>query len=162
MFDFETKNRYGITARTTDEGDLSFSKDFIIEVTNVNEGSINQAPTGLNLSSIQIAENEPMGTIIGTFSTTDPDSTDNHTYTISGTDASSFTINDNELQSAVVFDFETKNRYGITAVTTDVGGLSFSRDFIIEVTNVDEEPTALHNKTRRIKLYCIPTLLLIP
>ena len=50
----------------------------------------------ITLSSNQIAENQAIGTSIGTFSTTDPDAGDTFTYTLvtgtGSTDNSAFTI----------------------------------------------------------------------
>ena len=67
IFDFETKFSYSITITSTDNQDSSYSKSFIITIIDVNE-----IPDNILLSDTSIAENESMGTIIGTFSTTDP------------------------------------------------------------------------------------------
>jgi Domain of unknown function (DUF4114) len=63
---------------------------------------INQPPTALTLSQNSIAENTPKNSLIGTFSSQDPDAGDGHTYTLiagtGDTDNSSFAIVNNELR----------------------------------------------------------------
>lgn len=106
----------------------------------------NHAPTDLSLSAQSIAENQPAGTTVGTFTTTDPDSGDTHTYTLVGgagsTDNASFTITGNQLKTAAIFNFEVKSSYSIRVRTTDSGGLFFEKVFTITVTDVNEAPAA--------------------
>jgi alpha-L-fucosidase 2 len=144
VFDYEVKSSYSIRVRTTDSGSLSNEEAFIINVTNLNE-----APTDISLSSSSVAENQPSGTTVGTFSTTDPDIGDTFTYSlVSGagdTNNASFTISSNALQTAAVFDYETKNSYSIRVRTTDSGGLYFDEVFTVNVTNVNEAPATPTN-----------------
>ena len=104
--------------------------------------SANRAPTDIALSASSIAENQPVGTAVGTLSTTDPDVGNTFTYSlVSGTgstDNASFTISGGTLQTAAVFNYETKNSYSIRVRTTDQGGLSFEKTFTISVLNVAE------------------------
>ncbi|WP_435183499.1 cadherin domain-containing protein [Cylindrospermopsis raciborskii G7] len=141
-FNFETKNSYSIRVRSTDQGGLSFEKQLTINVTNVNE-----TPTDLTLSATSIAENQAIGTVVGNFSTTDPDTGNTFTYSlVTGTgsiDNSSFTIDGGQLKTAAAFNFETKNSYSIRVRSTDQGGLSFEKQLTINVTNVNETPTDL-------------------
>ncbi|MDW3192106.1 MAG: cadherin domain-containing protein [Cytophagales bacterium] len=96
--------------------------------------NVRAIPTNIALSESTIAENEAIGTEIGTLSATDVDS-ETHTFTISGTDAESFSINGSFLLSAASFDFETTNSYSITVTATDATGGAFSKDFTITVTD---------------------------
>lgn len=98
----------------------------------------NSAPTDINLTTNTIEENSAIGTTIGELSTEDIDASDMHTYSITGPDAASFTLNDGDLLSAEVFDFETKSSYSISITTTDSEGLAFTKDFVITITDVDE------------------------
>jgi uncharacterized protein (DUF2141 family) len=104
----------------------------------------NRTPTDLALSSTTFAENQIIGTVIGNFTITDPDTGNTFTYSlVSGTgdtDNSSFTIAGNELKTNAAFDFETKNSYSIRVKTTDQGGLSFEKELTITVSNVNEAP----------------------
>src|SRR5205814_1299262 len=102
------------------------------------------APTAIALSADSIAENQPAGTTIGAFSTSDPDNGDTFTYSLVGGigsgDNESLTISGNVLQTAAPFDFEVQNSYSIRVRATDAGGLAFEKVFTISVTNVDEAP----------------------
>ena len=65
------------------------------------------------------------------------------TYTVSGADASFFKIKGDELQIAQSPDYETKKRLKIRAKVTDEGGASFSKDFQIIVTDIDDTPPVI-------------------
>jgi hypothetical protein len=80
VFDFETKASYTIRVRTTDQGGLKFERQFTITATNVAE--VNAAPTDITLSDTSIAEHSPASTVVGTFSTTDPNVGDTFTYSL--------------------------------------------------------------------------------
>ncbi|MGZ5434409.1 MAG: LamG-like jellyroll fold domain-containing protein [Pyrinomonadaceae bacterium] len=140
VFDYETKPSYSIRVRSTDPGGLTFERAFTIDVTNANE-----APTEIALDNSNVAENQASGTLVGTFSTTDPNAGDTFTYSLvtgpGDTDNASFTIAGNQLQTNAVFDFETKSTYSIRVSSTDQGGLSFEMQFMINVVNVNEFPT---------------------
>ena len=142
VFDYETKNSYNIRVKTTDQGGLSFEKQLTIGVTDVNE-----TPTNLTLSNSTVAENQVIGTVVGNFSSTDPDTGNTFTYSLvtgtGATDNSLFSISNNQLKTNTVFDYETKNSYNIRVKTTDQGGLSFEKQLTIGVTDVNETPTNL-------------------
>ncbi|WYL95766.1 MAG: choice-of-anchor L domain-containing protein [Gloeotrichia echinulata IR180] len=145
-FDFEAKNSYSIRVRTTDKDTLSYDKTFTINVTDVNE-----APTNISLSNNTIAENKPVGTVIGSFDTTDPDLSESLTYSlVSGTgdsDNSKFIILGNQLIATASFDFETKNSYNLRVRTTDKGGLSYEKPLTINVTDVGDTSFVTINST---------------
>ena len=61
---------------TASYGKLKFSKTFIL---NVNVGEM-RAPTNLTLSDRSIEENRKIGTVVGSFTTEDPNVRDFHTY----------------------------------------------------------------------------------
>ncbi len=109
---------------------------------------VNNAPTGLLLSSSVVGENEPAGTSVSTLFTIDPDADDTFTYAlVSGdgdTDNPLFVIPEgsNGLQTAASFDFEAKSSYSIFVRSTDAGGLSIEKQFTISVSNVNETPRA--------------------
>jgi hypothetical protein len=109
----------------------------------------NSAPTSIALSASNVPENQPSGTAVGTFTTTDPDRNDTFTYTLVGgtgsADNTAFTIVGNQLQTAASFDFETKSSYSIRVRSTDQGGLSTDKVFTISISNVNEPPTVARN-----------------
>ena len=139
-FNFEAKSSYSIRVRVSDSAGATFEKQFTLAVTNVNE-----APTNISLGNSTIAENSGVGASVGSLSATDPDSGDTFTYSlVSGTgdtDNASFQIVNGVLQAAANFDYETKQSYSVRVLATDGGGLEFSKQFTISVTNANETPT---------------------
>ncbi|MFZ4664047.1 MAG: cohesin domain-containing protein, partial [Caldilineaceae bacterium] len=107
----------------------------------------NSAPTALSLDNSSVEENSAAGTTVGAFNTTDPDTGDSFTYSlVSGSgdsDNASFTLDGATLNTAAIFDYETKSSYTIRVRTTDGGGLFFEQSFTISVTDVDETPIAV-------------------
>jgi hypothetical protein len=103
-------------------------------------------PTDLELSKATVPENEPAGTQVGLLATTDPDTGDSFTYSLvedgNYPDNLAFSIDGDLLRTATVFDFETKSAYTIKMRTTDGGGKSFDRLFVVLVDDVNEVPTA--------------------
>ncbi|MDB9453556.1 cadherin domain-containing protein [Dolichospermum circinale] len=88
------------------------------------------------------AENQLIGTVVGNFSSTDPDTGNTFIYSLvtgeGATDNSLFTITGNQLTTNAVFDFESKNSYSIRVRTTDQDGLSFEKQLTISINNVTE------------------------
>ena len=64
------------------------------------------------------------------------------TYTLGGTDAASFDINDGtgQLMTKAALDHEAKRSYTVTVTATDPGGLSATVTVTIEVMPVNEDP----------------------
>lgn len=102
----------------------------------------NHPPTDISLSNASVAENRPIGTVIGSLSMTDADIGDAHTYTlVSGTGSAgndSFTTVGNTLKTAAAFDYETKDSYSIRVRTTDQYGLWCDKIFTIAVIDMPE------------------------
>ncbi|TRU70414.1 MAG: DUF4347 domain-containing protein, partial [Microcystis viridis Mv_BB_P_19951000_S69] len=113
----------------------------IIDVSDFND--VNESPTNLTLSNNSVAENSPINTPIGNFTTTDPDTGNTFTYGlvtgIGSTDNSLFTIDGNQLKTNAIFDYETKNNYSIRVKTTDQGGLFYEKQLTVSVTNIREQ-----------------------
>ena len=107
----------------------------------------NRSPTDIAISAATIAENNEIGTVIGTFSTTDLDTGNSFTYSlVSGTgdtDNASFTIDGVSLKANAAYNFEVKSSYTIRVRSTDQGGLTTEKAFTITVTDVNEnsDPT---------------------
>ncbi len=136
--DFETQNSYHIRVRSANVSNIAVETEFTIRVTDVNE-----APSDLGLSQASVAENEPSGQTIGTFSTSDPDNGDSGQYTlVSGlgdTHNAAFRIDTSgQLLTVDSFDFETQSTYAIRVRVTDTGGLTCDKTFTISVTDVNE------------------------
>lgn len=100
----------------------------------------NEAPTSIALTSNQVAENSPSGTVVGTLSATDTDLGETFTFSLVGGDTSDFAINGNNLETSGSFDFETKASYDITIRATDAAGNTHDKNLSIHVTDVNEPP----------------------
>lgn len=138
--DYESQITYTIRVQTSDGNGGTFAQPLTITV---NDG--NDPPTDITLSSNEIAENQPIGSSVGTFSTTDPNP-DTPVYTlVSGagdTDNGSFTIVGNELRSNAVFDFEGgQTSYAIRVESDDQNGGTFEKTFTINVTDENDAAT---------------------
>ncbi|MGK7390252.1 MAG: T9SS type A sorting domain-containing protein [Candidatus Cyclobacteriaceae bacterium M2_1C_046] len=142
VFDFEVKNSYNIRVQTSDASGEVFEEAFTITVNDLNE-----APTALSLNNTALNENNTLGDIIGSFTSTDEDASDSFTYTLvagtGDTDNASFTITGEQLEAAEIFNFENKNSYSIRIQTMDAGGGIFEEAFTITVNDINEAPTAI-------------------
>jgi large repetitive protein len=134
---FEAKSNYGLRIRTTDAGGLSLEKQLTVTVANVNE-----APTQLILDINQVSENSSIGTLVGKFSSLDPDAGGSHVYTLvtgnGAQDNSKFSIVNNELRLNFVPDFETQAVYYLRVQTQDVGGLTWQQELTVNILDVIE------------------------
>ena len=134
---FEEKSSYAIMITTEDFGGNQFTWSFNIIVKNEND-----SPTDIALSANVIAENQVSDTLIGVLSSTDPDVGDFHTYSLKD-DSDTFQIVGNELQSKLPLNYETNPRPVITIISNDGQGGIFEKDFTLEVTDVNDAPTAI-------------------
>ena len=136
---FEAKSSYAVTVTATDSGGLTTAQAFTVTVNDVND-----APSAIALSATAINENAA-GAVVGTLSTTDVDASDSHTYSLSGTDASSFEVVSGQLKlkSSVTANFEAKSSYAVTVTATDSGGLTTAQAFTVTVNDVNDAPSAI-------------------
>lgn len=108
----------------------------------VKREAANLNPTDISLSQSSIMENQPVNTLVGILTTTDPNLGDTFTYSLvngaGDTDNASFNISADQLRSSQVFDYETKNSYSVRMRSTDQGGKYIEKVFLITVTNVVE------------------------
>jgi hypothetical protein len=104
------------------------------------ESSSGSSYGGKNSSSGFSIEENSLGAIVGSLSITDLDANDTHILTVSGTGSDQFEIVNSQLKlkSGVSADYETKSSYTLTVTATDAGGLSYSEDFSISVTDMEE------------------------
>lgn len=133
--DFQVVNEGTYSCEITNPGapDLTLYRNPI-------ELSINYSPTAITIDNSSVAENEALGTLVGTLSVEDIDLEDEYEWVLSGTDAASFILDDNLLKTNVEIDFETKSSFEITISVQDKGGLTAQVDFTITVTDVNEAP----------------------
>ena len=142
--DFETPgdvgadNVYDVTV-TASDGELSSSQDVAITVTDLNE----VAPIITSMASFTIAENQ---TSVFTATATDDDS-ETLTYSLTGVDATLFTIDASSgaVSFLVAPDFDNPadtdgdNIYDITVAASD-GELIATQDVAVSVVNINNLP----------------------
>ena len=140
-FDFETKQSYSLTVTISDRRGGTATKNVTINVSDVNEAPVFTEGTDTTRS---IPENSATGTNIGsTVSATDADARDSITYSLSGTDAASFSIESTtgQLKSKAALDYETKSSYSVKVTATDSHGLKDTITVTINVTDLNETPS---------------------
>jgi uncharacterized protein YfiM (DUF2279 family) len=105
--------------------------DYNIGTTTAVTGTIlnNDYPTDILLTKIPAVGNLPIGTLLGNFSTVDPDVGDAFTYSlISGLgdrDNSRFILVGNQLKTNALLNTQDPFDFSIRVRTTDLGGLSY-------------------------------------
>ena len=140
LFDGTNWNPQSSTASDTSSNyvTINASNHLILEATL----SANSTPTDIVLSPSNVDENVTLGTIIGTLSSTDANSADNHTYSLilgnGDNDNSSFTISGTLLLTSTPLDYESKSTYSILVQSLD-GTLSYSKTLTITVNDVFED-----------------------
>ena len=116
--------------------------------------AINQpaAFTDGNRTTRSVAENTASATNIGDpVAATDQNTDDTLTYTLGGTDASTFRINSStgQLKTHDALDYETKSSYSVRVTVSDGNGGSDRINVTINVTDV-LEATALSERTNEV------------
>ena len=138
--DYESKSSYTATV-TASDGTNSTTQAITVNVTNVNDNN----PVITSSSTFSAAENQ---TDVGTVTATDADG-DSLTYSLSGTDVSSFSIGSSS--GVITFnnapDYETKTSYSITVNVSD-GVNTTTQSVTVNVTDValasDTDPLTLN------------------
>ena len=129
--DFATAPTVNVTVTSTDSGNASYSEQFTIAVTDVN-----RAPVDILLSNARVNEIAG-GAIVGTLSTVDLDTGDQHSYTVS--DSRFEVVNSQlKLKDNVQLDYETEQSVNVTVTSTDNLGASIAEQFTIAVNDAGE------------------------
>ena len=107
-------------------------------------GGVDDDPTNIGLSPASVAEGQPVGTTVGTLTTTDVDASDSHTYALvpgAGDDDNGlFTLAGTTLQTNAVLDYEAASTRTIRIRTDDGHGGTFQKAFTITIGNINEPP----------------------
>ncbi len=145
--DYESKKVYSVSI-TVSDGSLTDSITVTINVTNLDETPSNNPPIFTDGTSTKrsIAENTAADKSIGTpIAATDADN-NRLAYLLSGTDASSFSIDDTngQLKTNAVLNHETKSSYTVVVTVTD-GSDTDTITVTINVTDVNEAPVIAAN-----------------
>ncbi|WP_293069379.1 tandem-95 repeat protein, partial [Okeania sp. SIO2B3] len=104
--------------------------------------SLNDPPTDILLDNDSVEENSEAGTVIGTFTTEDPDENDVHEYRLIDDADGRFALNEDQLVVAegANLDFEEQETYDIQVRTFDNAGENITRPFTISLLNVNDPP----------------------
>lgn len=138
---YEEKSSHQVTVETTDDGTppLSFSKNITIFLRNVND-----QPRGIRLSNYVVNETAPVNFVIGRFSASDEDAGQKFSYVLTDDDNGTFGVDsDGNLYKATTkTNFELKTLHRITVTISDNGypSLKVSKNFTIEILDVNEAP----------------------
>lgn len=96
-------------------------------------------PTAVQLNGNTVDENVPIGTLVGVFSSTDPDAGDQFTYQLEGSgDYAYFSITGDSLLTAKAIDYESTFELEFKVITEDSGGDTISSRMTVEVNDVNE------------------------
>ena len=141
--DYEKKNTYSVAVLVSDGKGGTDTIGVAINVTDVAE---NNAPVFVEGSATErsIPENTPAGRNIGSPVTAEDEDEDVLTYSLSGVDALSFGIvsTDGQLRTRAPLDYEQKNTYSVAVLVSDGNGGTDTIGVAINVTDVNETPTA--------------------
>ena len=136
--DYETKSSYTVTVSVSDGKGGTDSITVTINVTSDNAPVFADGTT----TTRSVAENTAANTNIGSaVSATDADN-DTLTYTLGGTDVSSFGIvgTSGQLQTSAALDYETKSSYTVTVSVSDGKGSTDTITVTINVTDANDAP----------------------
>jgi len=117
------------------------NKDIYVYINDINE-----APTAIGFSgNLNLNENQWIWATVLSFTTTDPEPFDTHTYELLEWTWSFLLSSTWLLTTKTDFDFETQSGYTIKVRTTDnwTWSLSYEESFTIEIQDINQGPSTL-------------------
>lgn len=153
--DVEEKS-FTIRIKSTDSYNCSYSKDFVINII-----PFNTAPSDILLSDTVIYNNSDIGSLIGSFETTDSDINDTHSYNFSNeclieNQNRLFEIAGNELYNRYSFASVSDTTFKICIESTD-GYSTITKRFNILVINSESTGYTNIDQFESVKIYPNPT-----
>jgi hypothetical protein len=137
--------KWGLTSTVDSDG------DGITDAVEIGGGSAptipeslsNNSPSDIHLTIASISENQPVGTILGEFTSTDPNANASHVFTLADGNGSAhnhlFTIDANgTLKTNAFLDYEANSTLSIRVKVTDEHNATFEKVFVISVTDIFE------------------------
>ncbi|MDX2158736.1 MAG: cadherin domain-containing protein, partial [Hyphomicrobiaceae bacterium] len=133
--DYEAATDHTIDIEVTDRYGAIFTKSITVNVLDINE-----APTNISLAAVSILEGTANGTVVGTVSAIDPESSP-VTFSLSDGSSGRFTLVGNEIRVAdgLSLDYEQRPFYTIYVRATDTSGMWFEQGLRVDIANVDPE-----------------------
>ena len=129
-FDFDVQPTLTFVVRSTDSQGATLDRTFTLQV------NPNSAPVEIAFSGSEVDENVDAGTLLGQFTTTDPDPGDTHTYTLVSGDTDLLQIVGDELFTRDTFTFDTHPTLTAVVRSTDSQGATLDRTFTVQVNEV--------------------------
>ena len=117
---------------------LIFSVFSLLIISCEDKTDSNSAPSDITLSANTVKENQPALTTVGSFSVTDQDTDDKHTFELTNDSEGSFVIIGSALKTGKPLDFESAQEHEITVLVSDSDDSSFSKSFKVTVTDEGE------------------------
>lgn len=118
-----------------------------LAVFNVETISYNNPPAAIGISTTTIAEGTRRGSVVASFSTSDPNSGDSFTYSLAGgadsSDNAAFSIKNNQLILNTTAKQSLKPTYEVLVQSTDSKGLSIVRPFTLTVSSSATSPVPI-------------------
>jgi hypothetical protein len=132
---------YSLVVRSVDDLGLEVEQTFLI--------TVNPAlPTEITLSNSTITAGQPVGTVVGSLATVDPNPNQSFTYTLSGPNAGLFTVDeDGVLRTNAEFNVTTPTTYSLVVHSVDDLGLAVEWAFTLTVYPEGETTITLSNST---------------
>ncbi|MGO7907798.1 calcium-binding protein [Rhizobium leguminosarum] len=143
-FDYETDKSHTVKVAVSD-GKVTVEKDITINVLDVNEASVNKAPTNLAFSRSSISENVAIGTSVGLLTAKDPEG-DTVKWRLTDDADGIFKLVGNKIQTKAAIDYESTHSLTFTAEAYDAAGNVTSHDFTLAVKDVFEPSFALSHE----------------
>ena len=113
-------------------------------------------PNQPTLDNASVQENKPVGTVVGTLSTTDPDAGETFTYLLVGgtgdTDNGKFKIVGDKLTTRQVLDYETQQSASVRVRVEDSHGERNRSVFAIQITNDASDDPSTNQKPTDLSL----------
>ena len=169
--DKETKANYAVTVSVRDSKNDAGTVDSVTDATitvNITVTEENDPPEFSGTTATrEIAENPTAVTNVGdSFTASDDDAGDTLTYSLEGTDAASFDIDETNGQiktkSAVTYNHEDKDSYSVTVKVVDNKGGTDTIDVTITLTNVEEAGTVRLSPTQPAARQAVTAILTDP
>ncbi len=131
-----------VTALSTESGNGQTSAPSTAVTLNID---FNAAPTDITPSALSINENMAAGSVVGTFTRTDPDSGevggDAATFSLANDSGGRFSINSSgTLTTNMPFNREAQTSHSVIVRVTDSGGLFYDEVVTVAVGDVNEAP----------------------
>ena len=146
LLDYETQSQHYITIRSTDSKGLFVARRFSVAVVDVNE-----PPQSIAVVGGSVDENLN-NAIVASFTTSDSDSADKHTYSLTNSAGGLFVIQGANLMTSpnANLDYERQSQYTVVIRSTDSGSLFVERRLTVYVKDVNEAPSAASLKGNKV------------